>query len=465
METEGIKKLEEVKDFVLGIAGGGKALDDEKPSFIEEKGIDFGDKEVPMISDDDYGAIQALKRQGVKKKKAARILGLDVKTVKKYWKEGKHPVYQREKIKPTKLDPYRDYLLRRAPETDYCAWVCFLDIHKKGYTGGYTAVKDLIRPLREEDRRFREATIRFETLPGKQAQLDWGSTHALIGGAAMRIELFVMVLGYSRRIYVRAEQDQKLPALIHCHEQAFRWFGGLTEAMLYDNPKTICLKRDFEGKHITWNPQFLDFARYYGFETRLCKPYRARTKGKVEAGVKYVKRNFFSLYGRAFQSFEELNEKLEAWALEIADERIHGTTHEKPSVRFKDERLRSLEGKTPYRIEIDSARIVPSDALVVFKTNRYSVPWRCTGKEVALEECGERLKICHAGVVIADHPILAGRYEQHIIPGHYEGLPRPTHPKVCEETAVEVSLWPYFTEDVEIRDLGTYEALASGGVS
>ena len=419
-----------------------------------------------MISDDDYGAIQVLKRQGVKKKKAARILNLDVKTVKKYWKAGKWPLYRREKAKPTKLDPYRDYLIKRAPETDYCAWVCFLDIHKKGYAGGYTAVKDFIRPFREEQRRFEEATIRFETAPGKQAQLDWGSTRIVLGGAPLRIELFVVVLGYSRRIYARAEYDQKLGTLIRCHEEAFRWFGGLTETMLYDNMKTVCIKRDFEGKDITWNPQFLDFARYYGFDARLCKPYRARTKGKVESGVKYVKRNFFGLYGRTFQSLEELNEKLGAWALEIADERIHGTTHEKPSVRFKEERLWSLEGKAPYRIEIDPpGRIVPSDALVVFKTNRYSVPWRYGGKAVTLKECGERLSICHGGIAIADHPILSGRYQQNVIPGHYEGLPRPIHPKAVEGLPAEISLWPRLTEEVEIRDLETYEALALGGVS
>jgi hypothetical protein len=273
------------------------------------------------------------------------------------------------------------------------------------------------------------------------------------------------VLGYSRRIYACAALDETFPTMIRCHNEAFQWFDGLTDSVLYDNMKTVCTKRDFEGKDITWNPPFLDFARYYGFNARLCKPYRARTKGKVESGVKYVKRNFFGACGRTFRSLEELNEKLETWALEVADERVHGTTHEKPSVRFKNEHLRSFEGKAPYRIEADITRIVPSDALVVFKTNRYSVPWRYVGKVVVLKECGERLEIFSGGAPIANHPILAGRYQQNIISGHYEGLPQPTHPKASEALPVEVSLWSRFTEEVEIRDLETYEALASGGVS
>ena len=428
--------------------------------------------EEPVVRQEEFEAVQALRRQGMKKKKVAAVLGLDRKTVRKYWKIGKWQGRVKVK-KPSILDPWREHLLKRAPETDYSAAVCFLEIQRMGYLGSNGPVKKFIRPLREERRRFEEATLRFETGPGKQAQVDWGSTVVELGGERIRIHLFVIVLGYSRRIYVRAQRDEKLPAFLACHENAFEWFGGLTLTILYDNPKTVCLSRDFEGQEIGWNPQFLDFSRYWGYEPRLCKPYRARTKGKVESGVKYVKGNFFGLYGRCFRDLDDLNQKLECWALEIADERIHGTTHEKPGERFKQEALTGLGGKAPYRIEEDITRIIPQDAQVVYKTNRYSVPWKLVGQEAVLEECGERLAIFVDGHLAADHPLLGGRWQQSLVAGHYEGILESIKPKVKEPALVRVSMWTKADQDVQVRDLASYEwmadlpaeALVAGGVA
>ena len=449
-KEEGFKLLDLGEEGKEGLQG-------QPPSNEGER--NFVLKEGRMLTAEGFQAIQALKREGLKKKKVARILGLDPKTVRRYWKKSRWEKQTRGG-RESALVPFRGHLLKRAPETDYSAMVLFIELRNRGYQGGYTAVKDFVRPLREERRRTEEATIRFETGPGKQAQVDWGSTSVELRGARVRIHLFVMVLGYSRRIYVQARLDERLPAFLACHEQAFRWFHGLTQTILYDNPKTVCLTRDFEGKEIGWNPQFMDFARYWGYEARLCKPYRARTKGKVESGVKYVKKNFFALYGRKFHSLEELNGKLETWSLEIADQRIHGTTHERPSVRFQAETLLPLQGKAPYRIETPLTRIIPSDALVVYKTNRYSVPWPLVGKEAVLEEAGERLRIHVEGSLAADHPLLGGRWQQNVIAGHYEGILRPRpEPKRLSS----VSLWAEATEEVEIRDLASYEALLAGG--
>lgn len=431
----------------------------------EELAVNLGEKETDMLTQDDFGAIKALKRQGFKKKAAARTLGLHIKTVKKCWDLEEAPKYLRRQKAPSLLDPFREYLLIRAPQTQYCAAVCLLDIQRQGFTGGYTIVKNFIRPLKEEQKRMAEATIRFETGPGKQAQVDWGSTQILLGGKPCRINFFALVLGYSRRLYVEASLRQDVASLIGCHLNAFEWFGGITHTILYDNPKTICLKRDFEGKDITWNPQFLDFSRYYGFEAHLCKPFRARTKGKIESGIKYVKTNFFGLYGRTFESLEELNRMLRAWCLEIADERIHGTTHEKPRVRFQNEGLALVNGRPPYRIEENNARIVPSDALVVFKTNRYSVPWTYTGKEVTLELGDRNLKIFCGASLLADHPLLQGKHTQSVLPGHLEGILRPKKTGVPDKEllAADLSLWRSRAEHVEVRDLNVYESLVMAG--
>ena len=396
------------------------------------------------------------------KKRVARLLGLHVQTVRKHWAVENLPK-PKGRARRSILDPWKEYLIQRVPETDYCARVLFLDLQAKGYTGGYERVKLFTRPLREERRRWEEATVRFETGPGQQAQADWGSTWVELAGHPVRIRLFVMVLGYSRRNFVRAELTEDLPALLRCHEQAFEWFGGLTETILYDNPKTIVLRRDLEGQEVVWNAQFMDFARYWGYAARLCRPYRARTKGKVESGVKYVKRNFFGLYGRKFASLEALNEKLLAWCLEVADERIHGTTHQKPRERFLEEHLTSVSGRVPYRIEQAILRRVPTDALVVYRTNRYSVPWRYVGQEVILRECGERLKFTAAGVEIADHPLLSGRYQTHAVEQHYEGLRGLPRRANRPGGQASVSLWEERTEEVEVRDLAFYEALAVEG--
>jgi len=434
---------------------------EQGPMPLRAEAESFRLKEADVIRQEEFQAIQVLKREGMKKRKVAQILGIDRKTVQKYWKKGgweKRVSAKQGSI----LDPWREQLLRRAAETDYCAQVCFLELGKMGYKGSYGPVKEFIRPLREERHRQEEATMRFETGPGKQAQVDWGSTWIELGGKPVRIHLFVMVLCYSRRLYAHAELDEKLPAFLRCHELAFEWFGGLAETSLYDNPKTVCLTRDFEGKEIGWNPQFLDFARYWGYEPRLCKPYRARTKGKVESGVKYVKHNFFALYGRKFQTLEELNQKLEEWALEVADQRIHGTTHEKPALRFEGERLMSRNGKASYQIQADITRIIPKDCQVVYKTNRYSVPWKLIGREAVLVECGERLKIYVDGHLAAEHPLLGGRWQQSIVQGHYEGILKALQPKAKEPALTGVSLWTKADQDVEVRDLASYERLMGG---
>jgi transposase len=207
---------------------------------------ELGSKEEAMIREGTFEAIQGLKRRGLKKRKVAEILGLDRGTVRKYWKRAKWESKAGVK-RPSLLDPFREHLVTRAAETDYCAQVMFLDIQRLGYAGCYEQVKRFVRPLREERRRFEEATIRFETGPGKQAQVDWGSTWVELTAERVKIHLFVKVLGYSRRIYARAEEDEKLARFLDCHERAFQWFDGLTASILYDNPKTVCLTRDFEG--------------------------------------------------------------------------------------------------------------------------------------------------------------------------------------------------------------------------
>ena len=188
--------------------------------------------------------------------------------------------------------------------------------------------------------------MRFETPPGQQAQVDWGSAWSWIGKTHVKVHIFSMVLGYSRRLFGRAYLNEKQVNLIHGYESAFEWFGGRTQEIVYNNPKTMVLSHDIGTGEVVLNSCFKDFVTYYGFHSRFCWPYRPQTKGKIESGIKFIKKNF--LKGRRFETLDHLNQELALWCIHVADERIHGTTNEKPSTRFAQENLTPIGRSTPY---------------------------------------------------------------------------------------------------------------------
>jgi hypothetical protein len=226
---------------------------------------------------------------------------------------------------------------------------------------------------------------------------------------------------------------------------------------LYDNPRTQVLGR--RDGQVLWHPVFQDFARYYGVTPRACRPYRAQTKGKVESGVKYVKRN--ALAGRRFGSWAALNAWLEEWALTVADLRMHGTTHEPPRERFAREGLAPLGTRPPYRYERVRVRIVPTDALVAIDASRYSVPVRYVGTKVTIHETSTEYALFAGVSCIARHP-KAGRHAVVMEPTHYAGLLRPDRMLV---PAAPPRWDPAYHQlgAVAVRDLALYAAIAEQG--
>jgi transposase len=180
-------------------------------------------REGEMINQDKWGAISSLLAQRVKKKAIARLLGLHIQTVRKWAAEGSWTPFRRP-IRGKKLDPYQEWAKVRLPQIGYNAVVLQEELEAQGYTGSYQQVKRFVRPLREERDRLEAATVRYETAPGQQAQVDWGTAWVSLGGREVRVQFFVMVLGYSRRIFARATLDQKIPALLSCHEAAFEHY-------------------------------------------------------------------------------------------------------------------------------------------------------------------------------------------------------------------------------------------------
>lgn len=410
--------------------------------------------EVEMIHRDKYGAIRELAEQGVPKKAIARALGVHVKTVRKYLAHGQWVPYQREPAGKTVLSDFELWIKARASEVDYNASVLFREAKLQGYRGGYETLKRFVRPLRAEQRKLAEATVRFETPPGQQGQVDWASSAVWLGDQRVRVHFFMLTLGFSRRPFGRAFPDEKLTSFLAGHEAAFAWFGGRPRELLYDNPRTAVLGR--EGGQVILNGTFADFAGHYGFRPRFCQPYRARTKGKVESGVKYLKRNF--LAGRRFLDLAHLNQELERWLVEVADVRIHGTTGERPIDRFAHETLVEIDAVPPYRLESVVTRQVPTDVLVHFGGNRYSVPWRYAGETVEVQVRGAEVVLLFRGEPIACHPRLAGQGQRRLDPAHLQGLFRRPGERSVPKPPCFDPQWS--GTEVMIRDLAIYDQIA-----
>jgi hypothetical protein len=245
------------------------------------------------------------------------------------------------------------------------------------------------------------------------------------------------------------------------HEEAFRQLGGVPEEILYDRMKTVWLETDSRGE-IVWNPVFLDFARYWGFTPRLCRPYRAQTKGKIEAGVKYVRRNFLcGMQGREPSCLDDFNAQLRAWAWQVANQRAHGTTCEQVSARWSAEQsnLQPIAGRPSYPYCDDELRKVARDAYVSWQGSRYSVPWEYAGKEVWVRNRDYEVEIHYGAQRIAQHMHACRKHLIVTQPGHHDGIPlgaaRPDR-----KTLVHLR---QTAPVVEIRPLAAYESVGVGG--
>lgn len=417
-------------------------------------GTPRGVTEEPLVRETQWGAIRELRAQGRPRKAIARELGLDIKTVRKWLRQE----YRRKRRERTEreLDTHAEFLRGRAPEVGFNGKVLERELRERGWTGHYATLARHVAPWRKEWRGEPEAVVRFETGPGEQAQADWGTTKVLLGQEIVRVHFFTMVLGYSRRLFARGYLSEGIGSLLDAHEKAFEHFGGRTRTILYDNPRTIVLAKDENAGKVTWNATFKDRMDFYGVEMKLCRYYRAQTKGKVESGVKYVKRN--ALAGQHFRDLEHLNAQLTTWCLEVADQRVHGTTHERPAERFQREELVAVDLRTPPARERVETRHVPKDALVAVETNRYPVPFSWIGQEVTVRILFEEIAVHGPDGTTVSHAKLGGQHQVARWVGPPRSLPRkPATPRTPPR--VEPGLLEG-TGHVPVRSLTEYEALA-----
>jgi transposase len=305
-----------------------------------------------MVGAETAMEIRVLHRHGRSIREIARATGTSRNTVRRYVRSPDASRYKHRPPRASKLDPYKGYVVQRlaaaAPE-GIPASVLLGELRERGYGGGYTMVKAFVASLRPTA--IVEPIIRFETRPGEQMQVDW----AVIRRGADRLSVFVATLGWSRTSYVEFVTDERVESLIAAHENAFLAFGGVPREVLYDNMRTVVLERDGygRGRH-RFHPGFLDFARHCGLVPRLCQPYRAQTKGKVERFIRYLRASFYvPLASRLAQEGlvvdrETANIAVGRWLREVANARVHGTTGEVPSERLTLERASLQAIPSPY---------------------------------------------------------------------------------------------------------------------
>jgi len=401
--------------------------------------------------------IQALWRAGRSVSEIARVTGRHRRTIRRLIQGGGSKP-RAARLVSSKLDPYRDYLLQRLLQDKVSnAAVLFDELRERGYTGGRSILWEFLHPLREllADR----TTVRFETPPGKQAQVDWGMFRK---PARQRVQGFVLTLGWSRASYLDFSETQALPAFLRCHEHAFHYLGGVPEEILYDRAKTVWLRNDHRGDPI-FHPGLLDFAQHYGFRPRLCQARRPQTKGKVENGIGYVGKNFWPRVD-AYEGAAELVPLARHWLETTANVRVHGTTGERPIDRLPLEQLRSVVGVPPYRALILERRRVARDCYLSYAGSWYSVPAEYAGREVWVRQTDQRVIISAGDQVLADHRLVEGRCQRVTNPVHFQSLAARRDRRLQLETARALVALPQRSAlvqgpEVEKRSLAAYEAL------
>lgn len=363
--------------------------------------------------------IKSLSRRGVYLKDIAAELGVHPKTVSRVLKNQGTPEAERERSE-SKLEPYKSKIERLLSEDVWNARVILREIQADGYSGGYTMLRQYIQPKREQ--RPARATVRFETQPGEQLQSDWGEVVVEIAGQPTKVHFIVNTLGYSRRFHFWCTDSEDAEHTYEGLIRSFEYFGGVTEEVLVDNQKSTVVKASNQGQP-HFNERFLDLAGQYGFTPKACRPYRARTKGKDERMVGYVKGNFFVRY-RSFESWAHLNQLAERWLAEEADQRLQGTVKEVVAERFKREKP-TLKGlpKMRYDTSYFEFRRVAYDSYIDVRGNRYSVPAELVGQRVAVRiGLDGALRVYQAETLVAIHALRSRQAGWSTVPEHHVEL-------------------------------------------
>lgn len=397
--------------------------------------------------------IRALSRQGYSYAEIGRIVGRDWRTVKRYLEHGAQPVYRRRRM-ASKLDPFKPLIDQwLAAQPRLLATRVHQDLARDyGFEGGYDTVRRYVE--RSRPKPSVRSEVRFETAPGFQAQVDWSHEEPIRTSSGLELPLycFHMVLGHSRDSFCALTGSQDLVTFWSCHRQAFRHFGGVPRELLYDRTKTVV--RQHVGRDVTlerriFHPEALASAHHYGFSLRLCQPYRAKTKGKVEHDVSYVRERL--IRGHSFTSYEQANIAWRSWNEDVARQRVHGTHGEIVAVRAERDRSALLVlPATDYLVVERTTRVVARDGFFSFEGRRYHVP---------NAKPGERVELILGPAELEVYSLIDGRR----IARHERGRPARVLPDPTENSiSLAKVLGALPVTEVHRRPLSVYQELIDG---
>ncbi len=333
--------------------------------------------------------------------------GRDPKTIRKVVTDPTPPTAPPRRARGSKLDPYASYLAERWDQGCHNAQFLWEELRQRGFTDSLSLVRQSVAPRRSQ--RGVEPTPGFETEPGEHKQCDLADFGALVyPDWPRKLYIFADTMGYSRRMSIEFVHDPRQDTWFQRLEHAFAWFGCVPTQILSDNMTPMVVSHPYDGQ-VVWNPRFKAFADFHGFRPKAAKPYRARTKGKIERIVSYVRQNFWPRVPDAI-TLADLNRLVARWA-EERDQRIHGTTFAQRADRWAAE----AAGATPYdpthlwvfREPWD--RKVTSDAFVHWEGHRFAMPWEAAGHHVAVRRTASGIAIQwdHRVVATYDRPTAA----------------------------------------------------------
>jgi transposase len=353
--------------------------------------------------------------QGLNASQIAKEVALDRRTVA-YWLTRDHFRPRKPRPHVSKLDPFKPDIIRLLERHPYSATQVFQRLREHGFDGSYELVKAYVHTIRPKRQ---PAFLTLAFAPGECAQVDWGAFGSVpVGHTHRQLSFFVMVLCYSRMLYVEFTVSQTMEHFLACHQHAFDFFGGVPHKIMVDNLKSAVLRRTV-GDAPVLNATYLDFATHHGFTIAPCNVGKGNEKGRVENGVGYVKKNF--LAGLEIPDFSALNPAVQHWLDTIANVRLHGETHEQPTVLWHKERptLRPVP-LHPFDIATVSQVRASRQFRITFETNRYSVPAHYAGHALTLKTYPDRLCLYLGEQLIARH---GSSYDRH------QDIEDPDHPK------------------------------------
>ncbi|MGZ9071283.1 MAG: IS21 family transposase [Allosphingosinicella sp.] len=410
-----------------------------------------------MIKLGEMMMILDLHRQGLSVAAIARETGKDAKTIRRCIAHGLEvPAYGPRQPKTCRLDPHKAYLQERITAYPQLSGRRLLrEIRAFGYSGGYSAVTDFLRTVRPAA--IAPFEVRFETPPGRQAQVDFAQFQVEFTdepGVTRIVWLFSLVLGCSRWLWARYVLHQDLQTVLRCHIAAFTDLGGVPKEILYDRMKTAVIGEAAAGG-IVYNRTLLDCAGHYRFHPKACRPYRAKTKGKVERPFRYIRQDFF--LGRTFRNLDDLNAQLVDWLATVANVRVHATTRRVVAEAFAEEKptLNDLPS-LPFSSVLKLERRVSHEGMVSVGGNLYSVPDATRKRVVEVHTLANEIRIFEDSTLIASHPVLEGRGRRRVAAGHRKLRIATTKPPAPGEPTL-IPARP--GERVARRSLAVYETV------